>query len=291
MNSFLPEFYKAKYKHCQNRKDFVKQFHGTGRQLYQLKQQIDGIEKQIDSMMNKENPAAVGAVFDGGYSLVPSDNIRITNNIGKGTQITSKLSSLLDEVKIMDNKLFSSSGKLKHGEEATHKLFEQQIGKITILQTRVRDINNSLTELKEKCSRLFKVQYSKPTSKKRKQKQNKRKAKKARATRMEANCKRVVETIAPQQESHDVTEPIGPLSLHYEGISGLLKTQRPYIQYAFEKGLFTKESQDIIKQYLRFNLNENHDDDESDCINADEINDDDQDSHSSIDGDAEDSDE
>ena len=44
---------------------------------------------------------------------------------------------------------------------------------------------------------------------------------------MEANCKRVIETIAPQQESHDVTEPIGPLSFHYEGISGLLKTQRP----------------------------------------------------------------
>ena len=57
-----------------------------------------------------------------------------------------------------------------------------------------------LTELKEKCSRLFKVQYSKPTRKKRKQKQNKRKAKKARAKRMEANCKRVIETIAPQQE-------------------------------------------------------------------------------------------
>ena len=83
---------------------------------------------------------------------------------------------------------------------------------------------------------------------------------------MEVNCKRVIQTIAPQQESHDVTEPIGPLSLHYEGISGLLKTQRPYIQYAFEKGLFTNESQDIIKQYLRFNLNGNHDDDESDCI-------------------------
>ena len=88
---------------------------------------------------------------------------------------------------------------------------------------------------------------------------------------MEANCKRVIKTIAPQQESHDVTEPIGPLSLHYEGISGLLKTQRPYIQYAFEKGLFTNESQEIIKQYLRFNLNENHNDDESDCINADDI--------------------
>ena len=38
-------------------------------------------------------------------------------------------------------------------------------------------------------------------------------------------------------------------------------------------------------------LNENHDDDESNCITADDINDDDQDAHSSIDGDAEDSDE
>ena len=68
---------------------------------------------------------------------------------------------------------------------------------------------------------------------------------------------------------------------------GSSKTQRPYIQYAFEKGLSTNESQDIIKQYLRFNLNENHDDDEIDCINADDINDD-QDAYSSIDGDAED---
>ena len=31
---------------------------------------------------------------------------------------------------------------------------------------------------------------------------------------MEVNCKRVIQTIAPQLESHDVTEPIGPLSLH-----------------------------------------------------------------------------
>ena len=55
--------------------------------------------------------------------------------------------------------------------------------------------------------------------------------------------------------------------------------------------MFTNESQDIIKQYLRFNLNGNDDDDESDCINADDKNDDDQDAHSSIDGDAENSDE
>ena len=52
--------------------------------------------------------------------------------------------------------------------------------------------------------------------------------------------------------------------------------------------MVTNEQQEIIKQYPSFNLNENHDDGESDCINADDINGDDQDAHSSIDGDAED---
>jgi len=80
-------------------------------------------------------------------------------------------------------------GKLKHGQEATHKVFEQQIGKITILQTRVRDINKNVMELKEKCSSLSKVQYFKPKSQKRNQKQNKRKANKAKAIRTEDNAK------------------------------------------------------------------------------------------------------
>ena len=57
----------------------------------------------------------------------------------------------------MDNKLFNSSGKLQYGEEATHKAFEQQIGKIIFLQTRVRDIHGNHFKLKEKCSRLFTV--------------------------------------------------------------------------------------------------------------------------------------
>ena len=48
--------------------------------------------------------------------------------------------------------------------------------------------------------------------------------------------------------------------------------------------LFTNESQEIIKQYLRVNLNENHDNDERDCINADDINDDDKDAHTTTDG-------
>ena len=48
--------------------------------------------------------------------------------------------------------------------------------------------------------------------------------------------------------------------------------------------MFTNESQEIIKKYLRVNLNENHGNDESDCINADDINDNDKDAHTSTDG-------
>ena len=65
---------------------------------------------------------------------------------------------------------------------------------------------------------------------------------------------------SPQHPVNDDTELIGPLFLHFEGTSGLLKAQKPYVQLAFDKGLFTKESQNIIKQYLCFNLNENDDD-------------------------------
>ena len=53
--------------------------------------------------------------------------------------------------------------------------------------------------------------------------------------------------------------------------------------------MFTKEAQDIIKQYLCFILKEN-DDDESGYVNADDINDD-QMLIAAPDGDAEDSDE
>ena len=73
----------------------------------------------------------------------------------------------------------------------------------------------------------------------------------------------------------DSTQPIGPLSLYYEGISRLLKTQKQYIKFAFEKGFFTKEAQEVIKQYLSFEL----DDDETNSVGSDCIGTDDEDAN------------
>ena len=268
MNSLLPEFYKSQFNHCKNAKQFVKEFHGTGRELYHSKQQIDEIDKQINSMMNKQNPAAAGVVLDKDYTLVPSDSIRINNNIQRAKQIISNLSSTDNKLKTLDSKLFSSTGKLKSGEEATHKFFEKQLGEVVLLHRKVTEINNQLTGLQEKFTRLFKVTYSKSQSRKRKQKQNKRKAKRAKQNRMEANCKQIIRTIAPQRNDSDADRPIGPLELHQEGIIGLKKRQLPYIQYAFDKELFTVAAKDTIKQYMTFSMSEIEEDD-SDGSSAD----------------------
>ena len=152
---------KSKFNHCKNAKQFVKEFHGTGRKLYHSKQQIDEIDKQINSMINKQNPAAAGVVLDKDYTLVPSDSIRINNNIQRAKQIISNLSSTDNKLKTLDSKLFSSTGKLKSGEEATHKFFEKQLGEVVLLHRKVTEINNQLTGLQENFTRLFKVTYSK----------------------------------------------------------------------------------------------------------------------------------
>ena len=123
-----------------------------------------------------------------------------------------------------------------------------------------------LTELKEKCSRLFKVQYSKLTRKKGNKNKKKIKQKKLGQKEWKLTAKEFLKPLH-LSKSRMIFQSLLP---HYlfimKDLSGLLETQ--YIPYAFEKRLFTNESQDIITQYLRFNLNENHDDDESDCINA-----------------------
>ena len=158
MNSFLPEFYKTKFKRCKNNKQFVKEFHGTGRELYHLTQQIDEIDNQIKSIMNKENPAAAGAVLDEDHTLIPGDNIRINNDMQKASmQIIASLSLIDNKIRTFDCKLFCPNGKLKSGEEAIHKFFENQLGEVARLHKKVKEINSQLTELQEKCSQLPKI--------------------------------------------------------------------------------------------------------------------------------------
>ena len=77
-----------------------------------------------------------------------------------------------------------------------------------------------LTELKEKCSRLFKVQYSKLTRKKGNKNKIKGNQKKLGRKEWKSTTRELMKPLhLSKSRMMLVTEPIGPLSLHYEGIS------------------------------------------------------------------------
>ena len=108
------------------------------------------------------------------------------------------------------------------------------------------------TELKEKCSRLFKVQYSKLTRKKGNKNKKKIKQKKLGQKEWKLTAKEFLKPLHLSKSRMIFQSLLAHYLFIMKDLSGLLETQ--YIQYAFEKRLFTNESQDIITQYLRFNL-------------------------------------
>ena len=128
---------------------------------------------------NTNDPASAGAILQAA-NLLPSDNIRIKNSIARSEKIAEKLNLTTDNIKTLDGKLFNTSGRLREGNEAVHKVFEKQLGRINILKNKLNNLIAELNKKKEKCTSLFKTTFNKPYSRKRKQKQNRRKAAKAK---------------------------------------------------------------------------------------------------------------
>ena len=55
-------------------------------------------------------------------------------------QIIASVSLIDNKIKPFDSKLFSSNGKLKSGEEAIPKFFENQLGEVALLHKKVKEI-------------------------------------------------------------------------------------------------------------------------------------------------------
>ena len=78
-----------------------------------------------------------------------------------------------NKIKPFDSNLFSSNGKLKSGEEAIHKFFENQLGEVALLHKKVKKINSQLTELiPRKVLSTFEGSCPKPKRRKHKQKKD-----------------------------------------------------------------------------------------------------------------------
>ena len=102
-------------------------------------------------------------------------SIRIKQNIERVEKITDQLEHVLNEIKEKDGKLFTVSGKLKSGENCSHKEFEKYIGQVHHLRTKAGSIKEKLEYLQEKCKRLFTSTFSRPRTKKRKPEKGKKK--------------------------------------------------------------------------------------------------------------------
>ena len=94
-----------------------------------------------------KNPAAPGSLLEEDYTVIPSDSIRIKQNIERVQKITNQLEHVLNEIKEKDGKLFIVSGKLKSGENCSHKEFEKYIGQVHHLRTKARSIKEKLEYL------------------------------------------------------------------------------------------------------------------------------------------------
>ena len=176
--TLLPDFFTSKFKHCKNAKDFCIHFHSTRRQIYQIKQKIDNLGKNIDSVLYTKNPAAAGSIIEEDYTVIPSDSIRIKQNIERVEKITNQLEHVLNEIKEKDGKLFTVSGKLNSGENCSHKEFEKYIGQVHHFRTKAGSIKEKLEYLQEKCKRLFTSTFSRPRTKKKKTERKQEKGKK-----------------------------------------------------------------------------------------------------------------
>ena len=116
--------------------------------------------------MYTKNPAAAGSLLEEDYTVIPSDSIKIKQNIERVEKITNQLEHVFNEIKERDGKLFTVSGKLKSGENCSHKEFEKYIGQVHHLRTKAGSIKEKLEYLQEKCKRLFTSTFSRPTTKK-----------------------------------------------------------------------------------------------------------------------------
>ena len=73
---------------------------------------------------------------------------------------------MFNEIKEKDGKLFTVSGKLKSGENCSHKEFEKYIGQVYHLKSKAGSIKEKLEYLQEKCKCLFTSTFSRPRTKK-----------------------------------------------------------------------------------------------------------------------------
>ena len=99
-----------------------------------------------------------------------------------------------------------ASGKIKDGRKTSHKSDEDIISDMRELKTKLATTKSRLTELGQKASNLFKVDFGAVRRKSHAKKQNKHRAAKRKARRTSQRTSEVLKKIAPTLEEESICE-------------------------------------------------------------------------------------
>ena len=100
----------------------------------------------------------------------------------------------MGNIKILDGKLFNTSGHLKEGNEAVHNVFETQFGRITIIKNKLNDLIAELKEKKKNAPVSSRLPLIGPIQESANRNRTEGRQPRPKKNRYEVNCRQLIKT-------------------------------------------------------------------------------------------------
>lgn len=185
-NSVLPKFYQSFWQYYPDTKQFRAAFIIERCRQFNVKTQVESLSKKINYLLSDINPACAGLLLKADYSPKPGDRAIINLTKENNLQLKALIEKIETELNTHDASLFINAGrKMKSGRECHHDFNNSMKVELSILRTRIIELNRKLEKSEEIYKAVWAHKY-KPTgiSEAKKRINNKFKAEKRRKRSM-----------------------------------------------------------------------------------------------------------
>ena len=211
MNFFYNKVYESFYVEnvsflAVSKRKFSEEFHKEARRQYTIRQEVENLKSKSQQLHNRKNPSTAGFLLSENHTLKPHDSSIITMNLNRINQIERSAQEVEEKMKKDLQSAVLASGKIKDGRKTSHKFDEDIISDMRELKTKLATTKSRLTELGQKASNLFKVDFGAVRRKSSAKKQNKHRAAKRKARRTSQRTSEVLKKIAPTWDEESICE-------------------------------------------------------------------------------------
>lgn len=137
----LPSFYECQWKWSKNARSFQQNFLSEGRRQYDHHTKLKDIQEGF-TLWTEQLPQDIG--------MKPTDLKSIKYRIAQLENFMEKVQKLRNSVEQDDASAFTKAGKLKTGQECSHKFNEKCFGVLTSLKTKILESLKKCKPLKRK---------------------------------------------------------------------------------------------------------------------------------------------